>query len=416
LTQTVVQVQVLPPAWFLVEHAKISTMSSRRSFDAFEWGCQHFGLDPATAKKVLESAPPDTWGLAFGGDIKGGRAAHCLGHALGRKCCAEGNHKEEARLGLSLVKEVATDELPAYRDAWVVALGGVLHQLDEEVVSNCEELERQLHVLAKQAIADLDRRFSVPGKEPPSTCGDLDSVAVFLFEAERRLGLPLSPVSADYDRRKRNRDIRARAGRRRRVGAIRYEDLAPFMDERQVEWFRARFEEKLGRSAPSDLFIKSSSARSGVQVNPEFYDSFDPADYRAFDEDMRAKYRAANGLPAKGEGWLSQTQLAKCVAEVLSGVEVLREARPSWLGSQRLDIYVPSLGFAIEYQGEQHYYPLEHWGGEQGLKDRKEMDARKKKACKKAGVRLLEWKYHKPITADAVAVLLKRKGVKSRKR
>ena len=52
-------------------------------------------------------------------------------------------------------------------------------------------------------------------------------------------------------------------------------------------------------------------------------------------------------------------------------------------------VFVPALKLAIEYQGEQHYLPLEHWGGEQGLKDRQAMDKTKRLACQEADIRLL---------------------------
>ncbi len=67
---------------------------------------------------------------------------------------------------------------------------------------------------------------------------------------------------------------------------------------------------------------------------------------------------------------------------------------------QRLDIYVPSL--AIEYQGEQLFYPLDHLGGDQGLADRQAMDERKCEACRAAGVTLIEWRFDEPISDEAV--------------
>ncbi len=126
---------------------------------------------------------------------------------------------------------------------------------------------------------------------------------------------------------------------------------------------------------------------------------------------MRALYRQRQGLPAKGEGWVSETYLAKCVEKVLSGRQVIREARAKWLGQQRLDVFVPDLKLAIEYQGEQHYFPLEHWGGEQGLEDRQAMDKAKREACSKAGITLIEWSYKTPITEETVQAALKANGI-----
>ncbi len=43
---------------------------------------------------------------------------------------------------------------------------------------------------------------------------------------------------------------------------------------------------------------------------------------------------------------------------------ILREASPTWLGKQRLDVYLPELRLAIEYQGKQHTDSVEFFGGQ----------------------------------------------------
>ena len=43
--------------------------------------------------------------------------------------------------------------------------------------------------------------------------------------------------------------------------------------------------------------------------------------------------------------------------------DILYQYRPDWLGRQSLDLYIPSLCTAIEYQGIQHYLPVEFIGG-----------------------------------------------------
>lgn len=58
-----------------------------------------------------------------------------------------------------------------------------------------------------------------------------------------------------------------------------------------------------------------------------------------------------------------------------------------------VDIFVPSLGLCIEYQGEQHFLPFEYLGGEVGLRDIKRRDREKRKELKAAGYTLLEIDY-----------------------
>ena len=73
--------------------------------------------------------------------------------------------------------------------------------------------------------------------------------------------------------------------------------------------------------------------------------------------------------------------------------DVLYQYRPEWLGRQSLDLYIPSLRIAIEYQGVQHYLPVEFFGGEEALLQRQELDRLKKQLCEENNVRLIEWEY-----------------------
>ena len=73
--------------------------------------------------------------------------------------------------------------------------------------------------------------------------------------------------------------------------------------------------------------------------------------------------------------------------------DTLYQYRPDWLGRQSLDLYIPSLRTAIEYQGIQHYHPVEFFGGEEALSLRQELDQQKRKLCGENQVRLIEWPY-----------------------
>lgn len=73
--------------------------------------------------------------------------------------------------------------------------------------------------------------------------------------------------------------------------------------------------------------------------------------------------------------------------------DTLYQYRPDWLGRQSLDLYVPSLRTAIEYQGVQHYIPVEFFGGKEALAQRQELDQTKRQLCEENRVRLVEWPY-----------------------
>lgn len=73
--------------------------------------------------------------------------------------------------------------------------------------------------------------------------------------------------------------------------------------------------------------------------------------------------------------------------------DAIYQYHSSWLGKQSLDIFIPKLSIGIEYQGIQHYEPVDFFGGEEGLKKRVELDNRKKELCIKNRITLIEWNY-----------------------
>lgn len=99
--------------------------------------------------------------------------------------------------------------------------------------------------------------------------------------------------------------------------------------------------------------------------------------------------REEAGLPKVGEGWVGETELYYEIKTALQKLQVQHHARPDWLHNQHLDIYIPDLNAAIEYQGIQHREPIEFFGGPRALDNRLRLDAKKRRCCQRNGVRLI---------------------------
>jgi hypothetical protein len=115
------------------------------------------------------------------------------------------------------------------------------------------------------------------------------------------------------------------------------------------------------------------------------------------------KIRMIVGVPLIGEKFISETILFKTVAYLLNSHEVIHHYRADWLGRQELDIFVPSLKLAIEYQGEQHFKPVDAWGGEEALLRGQRRDDEKKQKCEQAGVKLIYFDYRTELSEKFVA-------------
>lgn len=61
------------------------------------------------------------------------------------------------------------------------------------------------------------------------------------------------------------------------------------------------------------------------------------------------------------------------------------------------DFYIPQLNTCIEYQGQQHYEPVHHFGGEEDFQARIIRDNIKREYCAKNKINLLEIKYNENV-------------------
>lgn len=59
----------------------------------------------------------------------------------------------------------------------------------------------------------------------------------------------------------------------------------------------------------------------------------------------------------------------------------------------KLDFYIPSFNLVIEYDGIQHFYPVDHFGGEEEFKERQKRDELKNEYCKENRINLLRIPY-----------------------
>lgn len=112
------------------------------------------------------------------------------------------------------------------------------------------------------------------------------------------------------------------------------------------------------------------------------------------------------GVAPVGEGWVSESLLAKIVAELLPDEEIVRHIRPDWLEGLELDIWLPGHKTGIEYQGQQHFHAIKAWGGQKALDGVRERDTRKARLCAELGIRLVTVDYTEPLTHEHVRSVL----------
>lgn len=95
-------------------------------------------------------------------------------------------------------------------------------------------------------------------------------------------------------------------------------------------------------------------------------------------------------MPKVGEGWISETELFYRIKNYLPSYKVIQHASPKWLGQQHLDVFIPDLLLAFEYQGRQHFEPVLFFGGDEAFERTKNRDQIKRAKCLSNKVILIE--------------------------
>lgn len=113
-------------------------------------------------------------------------------------------------------------------------------------------------------------------------------------------------------------------------------------------------------------------------------------------------FRRERSIPEIGRGWVSEVALFDLVRSIWPSA--VHQWRPAFLGMQSIDIHVPELGLAIEYQGQQHYAPVALFGGQEGFELTQLRDEKKRSLLARHGLRLLEWRFDVPITRTELFV------------
>jgi len=110
----------------------------------------------------------------------------------------------------------------------------------------------------------------------------------------------------------------------------------------------------------------------------------DELDFRKAENEIREKYN----VPQIGEGWISETTMFRNLQEIFPEHEVIHHGKPDWLGRMHLDVYIPEIKIAFEYQGKQHFTAVNYFGGEESLEKTQARDKEKARLCSENDLKL----------------------------
>jgi len=170
-----------------------------------------------------------------------------------------------------------------------------------------------------------------------------------------------------------------------------YEEVIEYINDNYISKFIA------SKKFLSDYFDELRNERNKIYMQLCSNDAYGSAPM------YYEKY--AKNIKKNNIRWKSEYKLYQIVRSLYP--DAIYQYKSQWLQKQSLDIFIPSLNVAIEYQGLQHYKPVEYFGDNKAYDDLVERDKIKKQLCERNGVDLIEWTYNIPISEITVKQKLK---------
>ncbi|GHV96686.1 hypothetical protein AGMMS50293_30060 [Spirochaetia bacterium] len=99
---------------------------------------------------------------------------------------------------------------------------------------------------------------------------------------------------------------------------------------------------------------------------------------------------------------VAETKMLDIIKELLPKYEILYRYKPKWLNRMELDVYVPELKLGFEYQGIQHFKPVDFFGGKETFLEQVKRDKLKKQICKEKQIELIEIYYDEKLSISLI--------------
>lgn len=105
--------------------------------------------------------------------------------------------------------------------------------------------------------------------------------------------------------------------------------------------------------------------------------------------------------------WVTEEYVFKLTKQLFKNYHVIYQHRPFYLrsakgGQMSYDIFIAGLNVAIEYQGKQHFEPVDFFGGEESFVDVQKRDKEKAELSKANGIKLVYINYWETVTPELI--------------
>lgn len=184
-----------------------------------------------------------------------------------------------------------------------------------------------------------------------------------------------------------------------------------FVDKTMMEILASRYENKadnrsclISENSDSSLhyfcvpfYVKNMTPLMINNQTRHIIESVKSGDYQNYE---RIEYTKTENK------WKSEQLVLELVEKTYKKNKVLYQYRPFFLqtdkGQMSYDVFICGLNVAIEYQGKQHFEPVEYFGGEKAFEHQKKRDILKRELSYKNNVKLVYINYWEDISIDLI--------------
>lgn len=137
---------------------------------------------------------------------------------------------------------------------------------------------------------------------------------------------------------------------------------------------------------------------SNIIIMGEYINAHTPILHKCLVDDLEWFAKPNNILSGKGCPKCSESKGEREIRQLLDSNEIVYESQMIFDGCFDIkplpfDFYLPEYNLCIEYDGEQHYRPIEYFGGQKAFELRKKHDQIKNEYCKNNNIRLVRIPY-----------------------
>ena len=120
---------------------------------------------------------------------------------------------------------------------------------------------------------------------------------------------------------------------------------------------------------------------------------------------MADSHLRGHGCPqCATENNISETKIYEYIKDNINR-RIVKQKKFKWLNGKSLDIYIPSMNIAVEYQGRQHFVPVSIYGGEKHFLKQKQRDIDKYNECKEHNIKLFYFSKEKEIPNEYLDII-----------